>query len=1474
MVSGILRVAGIALAVLGVLFLVVGPSHVIFEEKFARRSAQVAPFSGNMNCIIKGASLGSQNSQILAAKAARGDGSVLDPLATIFPAGKFAFYNTFTFRSSTLDKPSGCGAALERSRVISDSGIVMNIPGACEFRHQQLQGFEIGSKLLTPTDKDPSTRGSREPFFVPEEHNMRASRRLACVLPHSDLFRRRPHELVEPPTWFLNPGFLIGCESPDGMRTHEASSRSASMPPMPETPLLVKVLTIFQAELRILQNKNCRTHRVASQIFCLQQDACKTPLTTALESVPCLAQLMCANEALCSWFEVQCSALAADFIDVCFTRDTSTRVLRQDLACSMVCSDADQGGMLSDSFIRTEGSPMTTNPRRQACASVAHRGLSKNISALQGADTPFCLPALDPAPRLAQGEDTATARRLLSERWHDVLQTCNSATRTIDCMGVQPSLPHAAYTATQGLVEQGRACRNHFLSSVTTPMLPNLEPYTRGRGMHWVASRIFSCQQGACKTPLTDALESVPCLAQLPGANEALCSWYEVQCSALAADFIDVCLTRVLTRDTSTRVLRQDLACSMVCSDADQGGMLSDSFIRTEGSPMTTNPRRQACASVAHRGLSKNISALQGADTPFCLPALDPAPRLAQGEDTATAHRPLSEGWHDALQTYNSATRIIDCGGGQPYAAYMAAQKLTDQGRACRNHSLSSVTSPMLPHLEPHARGTPTMGGDCGHAWLMYAAGGTVWLLTLASLFPVFHNLGITWSTALYRLANFYPNGSRTGVLRHTLVLLLLMVSLGVVAAVQGGKANATTTGGRLDAATVEKAAACLVQGRAEDPIVDDAALNHNTESTSQPRLSLDRADGDAHDNAAEGRPPPSTSQRPGDKPEDLPDGDQALLTWIAHMLECVRQTDPMSGVSDWAERELRSQQVQATLLAIGLVAPHTEVPALAQAIFRDPNTRSIMQDAQTLSLDTPLEALETDGSSSSQSQQTYSAAASRSNRSQPVTARTFNNTDVRHFPNTPAGTAAAQTRAEELFRAGATSVGPSGTAPAQSSYLRRGCSLALGCYRAHPQLQGPGNLVTTHQHCPYSWQEITSEQAEATQVRDGAAPLDVVVIGIPMTHNGRLTDATTVDSHLRAIGAQPLAGYTTVASSTGKYKKANTESLQTVHATVRLANTPLAWRLLAGISYHFWEVRQPEDASHLLGFRLTGLSVRADLLGTSLPRNGLMSLLHAGGFQQEHGCRWIATSLRRQGFPVWWVNFDNSMPSGNQPARLFPWYSTNGGMRLIFPDQRNLNAAVEWQSLRAPAVVSLADLQFMIPRSRDAIFTAVHAIFPQFTLENMQQYTLRLRLQAPERPSGVTLFTISAEEKTRGVVIYPTQAQVMAVTSSQRTRNYARIQEALVAYAANTDYRAVEVRLAYETASNEWLPDYGIALIFPEDRGQAQAESLLQDQRTLPPGLGGANGTMVRASEYSAVPRGPAPAARQGRGPRTGSSS
>jgi hypothetical protein len=379
---------------------------------------------------------------------------------------------------------------------------------------------------------------------------------------------------------------------------------------------------------------------------------------------------------------------------------------------------------------------------------------------------------------------------------------------------------------------------------------------------------------------------------------------------------------------------------------------------------------------------------------------------------------------------------------------------------------------------------------------------------------------------------------------RRNLVLLLVVVTmLSSVCAVKGGcKGNAakncTHTGGQSDANDIEQEARNALQCNQTQPDATDLGAQEI-----QPAV----------DPTAGGR-----SNRSSEHND--------LETWIAAQIARVRNPPPLDPDEDHERQALQLSQDAKTRVALCMVEGNQGGSNVVHAIMRHNEALALMQAAHNMQL-YDSEQTETDVTAH-QGPKSYSAAA-KTKKNQPPPSLVYNNTPVlvRMYNNTEAFNNARR-YSENLFRTSVTPMSPLDWQLPSNESVRSRCSAALGMYMLGPHLWGPGRLVTEHPQCPYAWEDImSSDSAVSQQVSNNPTFLTIVVSGIPWRSvRGAVTTAIDVNQRLVSLDTRPHEMHTVLSSTRAVYSRWNPNSpVQTIHATVRVNNTPRVWRLLAG---------------------------------------------------------------------------------------------------------------------------------------------------------------------------------------------------------------------------------------------------------------------------------------------------------------------
>jgi hypothetical protein len=306
----------------------------------------------------------------------------------------------------------------------------------------------------------------------------------------------------------------------------------------------------------------------------------------------------------------------------------------------------------------------------------------------------------------------------------------------------------------------------------------------------------------------------------------------------------------------------------------------------------------------------------------------------------------------------------------------------------------------------------------------------------------------------------------------------------------------------------------------------------------------------------------------------------------------------------------------------------------------------------------------------------------------------------------------------------------------------------------------------------------------------------------------------------LEQLGIYPVDHTrTTVYTFLKKYRaQVNQNSnLLTAQADVIIANTPRAWRLLAGMTMFPWTQDDDPEATHLLGFRLIPQQTSARVnLPDTFPRALLNSYLHAGGFQQEHASRFYSSILRASGYNVWWVMFDDAtLTLDDGVPRVIPWHHIEGGMRIIFPDEDSMEQALMRQSSQGEVHINLWHMTTFCPHF-STVQPQMTAMFPSFTEVNLRRTFLPFSFRAsPTRLAGPTALNIPEQERSRTVVMFPSTREVQAILK-KHGRNVGSVRSALHEFLTQANIPYDRIVLSYYLESNEWHSFVGIAFVMP----------------------------------------------------------
>ena len=368
----------------------------------------------------------------------------------------------------------------------------------------------------------------------------------------------------------------------------------------------------------------------------------------------------------------------------------------------------------------------------------------------------------------------------------------------------------------------------------------------------------------------------------------------------------------------------------------------------------------------------------------------------------------------------------------------------------------------------------------------------------------------------------------------------------------------------------------------------------------------------------------------------------------------------------------------------------------------------------------------------------------------------------------------------------------------------------------------GAGPAVTQHRSCPYGEEDVQAGVDYDTD-EDPGYLTNCVVTGWPMG-----TNVAQVHCRLRDLGLRFLPDYTMLSSTFAKHT-AHPGSTDTMWASVFLQNTPRLWTALGSFCRTFWDPHQPLYSGDLLGFYLDDTEASLRMI---LPDNGnrmaLFSILHASGFQEEAAKWFLVDALIRQGIPVLWAHFDDSLPRrGSTPGQPCQWHSVDGGIRVIFASASAARQVLDRQGQR-PFKVDLTHLLTLLSdQDRDALNRRV----PDMNVEMLRQFSLRAQFRAT-LPRRDVRNRVPHELWPRTVLLYPDTTQADSLRTMYSTPGAARdgIRSFALAYKV-----PVEQVIICDTDFNTWTPERGLALVMEgpdaEDQAQALMENLRQTQ-------------------------------------------
>ena len=218
-----------------------------------------------------------------------------------------------------------------------------------------------------------------------------------------------------------------------------------------------------------------------------------------------------------------------------------------------------------------------------------------------------------------------------------------------------------------------------------------------------------------------------------------------------------------------------------------------------------------------------------------------------------------------------------------------------------------------------------------------------------------------------------------------------------------------------------------------------------------------------------------------------------------------------------------------------------------------------------------------------------------------------------------------------------------------------------------------------------------------------------------------------------------------TLSTSQRKFRMHKKPPVVTCSATIRVANTNIAWGILAGYYQIHWFSQPDTHANFLLGFRLEGTAhtrYHEAVLRVVLPNSrgslAFLSILHAVGFQEEEAAQLIVEFLRAQGYSALWVRFDDcppkqATPDGEARPQPCPWHHIEGGLTVFFPCNSAVTEALDRQARVGPPRL---DLSFLVDIAggqpiNDLLASQVPNWLPKF----LHEPALVFRFRQPGRP-------------------------------------------------------------------------------------------------------------------------------------------
>jgi hypothetical protein len=172
-------------------------------------------------------------------------------------------------------------------------------------------------------------------------------------------------------------------------------------------------------------------------------------------------------------------------------------------------------------------------------------------------------------------------------------------------------------------------------------------------------------------------------------------------------------------------------------------------------------------------------------------------------------------------------------------------------------------------------------------------------------------------------------------------------------------------------------------------------------------------------------------------------------------------------------EKEDEISAIQARITQSVLSTLASDDVDLVRAILMDPIALSAMRNARNIL--PPLSNASGIASAANRTDTGERNYAKAAQAKKPSAAHVYNNMAVRTREYRNIDIDSILKIAMNLFKTSVTAVNNTSWHMPMNKPVETGCLAALGCYFLQPFLRGPGNLVSTHPLCPYTWEEIRS---------------------------------------------------------------------------------------------------------------------------------------------------------------------------------------------------------------------------------------------------------------------------------------------------------------------------------------------------------------------------------------------------------------